>query len=111
MKLRGRKLGFLIVAALTLVQVVAISPAVAATAPVAPAQPKVTLGNAQARVNWVAPATNGSAITGYVVTPFVGAVAQAARVFNMPGLAENVTGLAQFFVLDASGNKITPPGP
>ena len=62
-------------------------------APVAPAQPQTTPGNGQVRVNWVAPASNGSAITGYVVTPFVGTVAQTPRTFATASLAQNISGL------------------
>ncbi len=69
------------------------SNAVRAGAPAAPAKPKVAPGNAVARVNWVAPANNGSAITGYVVIPFIGATAQPARTFNTPALAQAITGL------------------
>jgi virginiamycin B lyase len=61
--------------------------------PPAPAKPKVAPGNGQVRVNWVAPTNSGSAITGYVVTPFTGTTAHAARTFNSTALAQNVTGL------------------
>jgi predicted lipoprotein with Yx(FWY)xxD motif len=61
--------------------------------PAAPAKPKVAPGNGLARVNWVAPSNNGSAITGYVVTPFIGATAQAARTFNNTAVAQVITGL------------------
>ena len=71
----------------------AASSPVAVGAPVAPAPPQTAPGNAQVRVNWIAPANNGSAITGYVVTPFVGAVAQTPRTFASAPLAQNITGL------------------
>jgi len=61
--------------------------------PLAPAVPAVIRGNATVRVNWKAPATNGSPITGYVVTPIVGTTAQAARVFNSAALVQNIAGL------------------
>jgi predicted lipoprotein with Yx(FWY)xxD motif len=93
MRLRGRKLGFVIVAALALVQVVAISPAVAAGSPAAPAKPTATPGAASAKVTWVAPASNGSPINQYIVTPFVGAVAGTPRVFNNTLVSEVITGL------------------
>ena len=50
-----------------------------ATVPGAPTIGTATAGNASATVNWTAPASNGgSAITGYVVTPYIGATAQSA---------------------------------
>ena len=61
--------------------------------PVAPAAPTVVAGNASASLSWVAPADNGSAINGYVVTPFVGSVAQPARTFASTATTQVVTGL------------------
>lgn len=63
-------------------------------APLPPTGTHATAGNAAAVVSWAAPADNGSAaITGYVVTPYVGAVAQPARTFNSTATSQNVTGL------------------
>ncbi len=46
--------------------------------PGAPTIGTATAGNAQATVTWTAPASNGGgAITGYVVTPYIGATAQS----------------------------------
>ena len=70
------------------------SNAVTVGAPTAPAKPQVAPGNAAVRVNWVAPANNGSAVTGYVVTPFIGATAQAPRPFNNnPAVVQLISGL------------------
>ncbi len=49
------------------------------TVPGAPTSVAATAGNASAGVSWTAPGSNGgSAITNYVVTPYIGAVAQPA---------------------------------
>ena len=50
-------------------------------------------GNGSATVSWMAPANNGSTITGYVVTPYVGTVAQPARTFNSTATSQTITGL------------------
>src|SRR3954470_9962305 len=98
MRCRNRKFGVLLVAALALVPTAAILPAGAATVPAAPAKPAAAPLNAgpttgSVRVTWVAPANGGSAINQYVVTPFIGANAQAARVFNNTAVTEIITGL------------------
>jgi predicted lipoprotein with Yx(FWY)xxD motif len=80
--------------ALALVLTVAILPAAAATVPSAPAKPTAAPGNAAARVTWVAPANGGSGINEYIVTPFIGAVAQAMRTFKSTAVTQVITGLA-----------------
>jgi hypothetical protein len=62
-------------------------------APGVPTAVTATPGNAQAVVKWTAPASNGLTITGYTVTPFVGTVAQAPRVFNSAATTQTITGL------------------
>jgi hypothetical protein len=47
-----------------------------ATAPDAPAGVSATPATSSAQVSWTTPNANGSAITGYTVTPFAGSVAQ-----------------------------------
>jgi fibronectin type 3 domain-containing protein len=61
--------------------------------PGAPTIGTATAGNAQATVTWTAPASNGgSAITGYVVTPYIGTSAQSpTTVGNV--LTATITGL------------------
>ena len=51
--------------------------------------------NALATVGWTAPANNGSAITSYTVTPFIGAVAQATTTITgaPPATSTTITGL------------------
>jgi hypothetical protein len=52
-------------------------------------------GNGQATVSWVAPASGGSPITSYVVTPFASGVAQTPTTLtgSPPATASAVTGL------------------
>ena len=64
------------------------------TVPGAPTIGAVTGGSGQASLSWTAPTSNGgSAITGYVVTPYIGATPQAAHTFNSTATTETVTGL------------------
>jgi lysophospholipase L1-like esterase len=63
------------------------------TVPGAPTSPTATAGDAQAQVGWTAPSSNGGrAITGYVVTPYIGAAAQPATTVGA-GTSTAVTGL------------------
>ncbi len=65
-----------------------------ATTPGAPTIGTATAGNTSASVTWTAPASNGgAAITGYVVTPYIGVTAQTAQTFNSTATTETVTGL------------------
>jgi hypothetical protein len=65
-----------------------------ATVPGAPSSPTASAGNAGATLTWTAPSGNGgSAITGYVVTPYIGTTAQATRTFDSTATTETETGL------------------
>jgi hypothetical protein len=66
---------------------------VAASVPDAPTNVIAVGGIGQATVSWTAPADNGSPITGYVVTPYMGSHALAPRTFNSPATTQQITGL------------------
>ena len=88
---------------------------VAATAPGAPSGVTASPGDGSAMVSWVAPASNGSGITSYTVTPFVGAVAQPPTtvVGSPPAVSTTVSGLtngtAYTFVVSATNGVGTGP--
>ncbi|MBQ1033683.1 fibronectin type III domain-containing protein [Micromonospora parva] len=63
------------------------------TVPAAPTNTSATAGTNAATVSWTAPANGGSPITGYTVTPYLGAVAQTPRVFTGTATTQIVTGL------------------
>ncbi|WP_375423216.1 fibronectin type III domain-containing protein [uncultured Friedmanniella sp.] len=63
--------------------------------PAAPAISSVTAGDTRVTVSWTAPASNnGRAVTGYVVTPYIGSTAQTATTFASTATTQTVTGLA-----------------
>ncbi|GAA0833223.1 fibronectin type III domain-containing protein [Streptosporangium amethystogenes subsp. fukuiense] len=73
------------------------SPASGAVTPYAvpgrPAITSATAGTSSVSLTWTAPATNGSDITGYLVTPYIGGVAQPSQTFNGNATTQAVTGL------------------
>ncbi len=65
------------------------------SAPSAPGNVAATAGNASASVSWTAPASNGSPITSYTVTPYIGTTAQPTTVVSgsPPATSATITGL------------------
>jgi hypothetical protein len=62
--------------------------------PTAPRSPSAVPGYTSATVRWTAPASsNGSPVTGYVVTPYVNGIGQAAHFYSSAATTETVTGL------------------
>jgi hypothetical protein len=82
--------------------------------PTKPTAVSATPRDRVARVTWQPPArTNGPGVRGYVVTPYIGAVAQPSQVFNSRATAETVTGLENgtsytFRVAARNANGIGP---
>ena len=68
----------------------------APTAPAAPSNVTATAGNQSAIVSWTAPASGGSPITGYTVTPYLSGEAQPTTQVSgsPPATTANITGLA-----------------
>jgi hypothetical protein len=63
-------------------------------APKAIAPPVATPGNGAATLTWNAAVDNGSPVTQYVVTPYLGGLQQTAQVVASSATTETVTGLA-----------------
>ena len=64
------------------------------TVPGAPTNVTATGANASADLTWTAPSANGgAAITGYVVTPYVGTTAESPRTFTSTSTTETVGSL------------------
>ncbi len=73
----------------------AVTPTTGVLPPSAPTEALASPATQQAQVSWVAPSNNGGgAITGYVVTPYIGANAQTPVEFTSTKTTELVKGLA-----------------
>ncbi|MDQ1458046.1 MAG: hypothetical protein QOH28_3666 [Actinomycetota bacterium] len=82
--------------------------------PTAPTGVTATAGVRAATVHWTAPASdNGSGITDYVVTPYLGAAAQSPRTFNSTATTQTVTGLTtgQTYSFKVAANNPRGTGP
>jgi hypothetical protein len=70
------------------------TPPVTVGTPTAPQSPSAVAGINLATVKWSAPVSNnGSAIVGYVVTPYLSGVAQTAHAFQSIATTQVITGL------------------
>ncbi|MDQ1383601.1 MAG: hypothetical protein QOG65_980 [Actinomycetota bacterium] len=85
--------------------------------PSAPAAPSAVPGSSSAVVTWTAPATNGSPITGYTVTPFWGTAPLSPQTFMSTATTQTVTGLSNGLTLtfrvaarNANGTGVESPG-
>ena len=72
-----------------------------------------TPASGQIAVSWAAPAANGSTITSYTVTPYVGSTAQPSVQVNAPSTSTDITGLTNgtaytFTVTATNGNGTGP---
>jgi len=97
-----------------------LSKAVTIGVPSAPSGLTVAPGSAQATVSWRAPAGHGHAISTYVITPYLGTVAQTPQTFHSAATVEVVTGLTDLksyaFTVAArnavgTGPQSAPAGP
>jgi phospholipase C len=83
--------------------------------PIQPTNVQAAAGTASARVQWTAPVLdNGSPITGYAVTPYLGRAAQPPVVFASTATSATVTnlrtgGVYTFVVSAINANGVGPP--
>jgi titin len=92
-----------------------VSSPVTVGSPLAPTGVTGSGGNRQAIVQWTAPSSNnGAAVTGYVVTPYLGSTAQTAKTFDSTATTQTVTGLQNAntytFVVAAKNARGVGPG-
>ena len=86
-----------------------------ATVPGIPTGLSVAAGNSQVTLGWSAPASDGgSAVTGYVVTPFIGGVAQPSIAYASTATVQTIVGLTNgttytFTVLATNGVGLGNP--
>ena len=103
----------------------ATAPVTPSTTPQAPTLVTAAKANASAVLSWQAPDNGGASITGYVVTPYVGATPQATQSFGPNATNGTVTGLTNgqtytftvaaqnlngIGIASSASNAVTPSG-
>jgi len=69
------------------------SAAIVVGTPASPAFPATSPSNGAAKVSWLAATSPASPLTGYVVTPYIGTVAQTPVTFTSIATSQMITGL------------------
>jgi hypothetical protein len=91
----------------------AIAPTVVIGAPIAPSKVTAKPGQGRATIHWLAPNANGSAITGYTITPYHHGSKLAPHVFKSTATQQTITGLTAgsgwTFVVAATNGRGTGP--
>jgi titin len=86
-------------------------PVMAVTVPRAPTGVSVSAGDGSVSVSWTGPMSDGgSPISGYLVTPWIGTVAQAPDLSTGPGLSDTVGGLVDGTTYTFSVETVTSVG-
>ncbi len=91
----------------------AASPGITVGAPTAPGSVTAKAAVGAAKVSWTAPATNGSKITGYIVTVYSGTTVVKTVSFNTAATTETVSGLTKghSYTFKVAANNANGTGP
>ncbi|MET8142136.1 putative Ig domain-containing protein, partial [Sphaerisporangium sp. NPDC005288] len=81
------------------------------TVPGQPTINSVTAGDLSATLTWTAPSNGSSPITGYIVTPYIGNVAQTPQSFSGTGTTQTVTGLTAGTAYTFTVTAVNAAGP
>ncbi|MEV4181328.1 fibronectin type III domain-containing protein [Streptosporangium canum] len=89
----------------------ASNPVVPYNVPGRPVITAATAGTSAATLTWTAPSSNGSAVTGYVVTPYINGVAQPTQTFTSTATTQTVTGLTPGTAYTFTVTAVNAAGP